>query len=542
MLCGVGVAAIAGWLLAGGSLTPPETLVGSLAPGAAGTPAGAAPVHLDSTPSRAQVSIDGARVGWTPLDVWLSPGQHALSAQHPDALDQDQTLAIPEYGATVSLTLWRRRPDVLPLRPVYPGASLVDARLLDDGQVALLVSLPAQAGALGATRELWRLDPTTGQLSKVTTSGIETPVATMALEPDGQRVAYVTAGSSSAVTASLWPTSGRAPTGPQPTSHPEAVWVAPVDGTEAPHRVFELPSASGPIPLSDPERIVDLVWTPDDARLVAITRQAGPPARARVVVLHVPATDEPDSQSMADERVLLPAEVVPGSSMADPSGRWLALVTHAAVAPGGNDLLNLCVLELPPDGTFRDLAELGAAARAPTTAPMAWPPAADGSPDRLVFVAPAPASAPGGGPFGLFGLFGALRSAAPSAGLFLANLDGSDLAAAQPRRLGTAVNTVGPIWRSENTLFGLARQDDGGLGLRSIDATTGAVHDLGVRLPAGTGQGVGLAARWDDRHGRALLLARPSTGGAVGSTAPTGPLQAWLVSFVSSESAASVAH
>ena len=55
---------------------------------------------------------------------------------------------------------------------------------------------------------------------------------------------------------------------------------------------------------------------------------------------------------------------------------------------------------------------------------------------------------------------------------------------------------------------------------------TGATHDLGVRLPASTGQGAGLAARWDTRHGYALLLAHPSNGGTGGTA-----LQAWLVSF-----------
>ena len=136
----------------------------------------------------------------------------------------------------------------------------------------------------------------------------------------------------------------------------------------------------------------------------------------------------------------------------------------------------------------------------------------------------------------MFGLFGALRAAAPPSGLFLANLAVSDLAAVQPRRLGTAINMMGPVWRSETTLFGLARESDGTLSLRSIDATTGAVGDLGVRLPAGTGHGLGLSARWDARHGHALVLARPSTGGAVG-TAASGPLQAWLVSFVSPSAA-----
>ena len=46
--------------------------------------------------------------------------------------------------------------------------------------------------------------------------------------------------------------------------------------------------------------------------------------------------------------MLLPAEVQPGSAVPDPSRRWLALVTHAAVAPGGSDLLTLCVLQLQP--------------------------------------------------------------------------------------------------------------------------------------------------------------------------------------------------
>src|SRR5260370_36535267 len=76
-------------------------------------------------------------------------------------------------------------------------------------------------------------------------------------------------------------------------------------------------------------------------------------------------------------------------------------------------------------------------------------------------------------------------------------------------------------------VVGFARQDDGTLALRSIDPTSGAVRDLGVRLPPGTAQGTGLSARWDTRHGRALLLAQPSTGGAPGARAagraPPGP-------------------
>jgi hypothetical protein len=63
-------------------------------------------------------------------------------------------------------------------------------------------------------------------------------------------------------------------------------------------------------------------------------------------------------------------------------------------------------------------------------------------------------------------------------------MQASGLKDAQPCRLGTALNTFGPVWRSMNTLFGFARQDDGTLELHAIDPPSGAVHDLGVRLPA----------------------------------------------------------
>ena len=43
----------------------------------------------------------------------------------------------------------------------------------------------------------------------------------------------------------------------------------------------------------------------------------------------------------------------------------------------------------------------------------------------------------------------------------MANLESSGLQDVQPRRLGTAINTFGPVWRSESALLGFARQDDG---------------------------------------------------------------------------------
>jgi len=212
----------------------------------------------------------------------------------------------------------------------------------------------------------------------------------MVLAPDGEQVAYVTPGSSAAVTAGLWLVHANASAAPRQESHPEAVWAAPVDGIGLPRRIFEVASHSTPATSGGSEHIVDLVWVPDGSRLVAITRQAGPPARARVVLLNIPVHQAADDQPAPSELVLLPAEGQPGSAVPDPSGRWLALVTHAAVAPGGSDLLTLCVFQLQPGGLTRDLADLGSAARAPSAAPLAWPPAAASQPDRLVFVGPAP--------------------------------------------------------------------------------------------------------------------------------------------------------
>ena len=111
------------------------------------------------------------------------------------------------------------------------------------------------------------------------------------------------------------------------------------------------------------------------------------------------------------------------------------------------------------------------------------------------------------------------------------DVEASGLQEAQPRRVGSTTGVVGPVGRSDNALLGFARQDDGTLGLRSIDPTSGAVHDTGVRLAAGTGQGSGLAARWDTVHGYAALTTR-ATASTIGTTSGmSGALQAWLVSF-----------
>jgi hypothetical protein len=552
--CAIGIAAVAGWMLAGGGVgvgvgenLPFSEILFSRPASVAKDSADGAPVHIDTSPAGAQVRIDGSGAGKTPLDVRLEPGQHVLRLQHPDALDDERIVQIAETGATLDIAMWRKRADVVAIRPVYPGALLLDARFLNDGQVVVLVDLPVPTGAPRPGRELWLLDPSTGRLARPDIAGVDATAANMVLAPSGDQVAYVTPGSSAPVTVTGWSTAGSADKATPRTNQPESVWLASLDGSRPPQRIFQLPSPSpspvAPATTADPEHIADLVWTPDGSRLVVITRATGAPVRSRLFLLNVSAAA--DSQAAdADELVLLPAEVLPGAAVPEPSGRWLALVTHTA-ASGGSNLVSLCVLELRAGGAFRDVADLSTGAGVPVTAPVAWPPAAAPDPgDRLVFVGPAPDAAAAGG--GLFGIIGALRPSAPPSGLFMADLElkkASGLADAQPRRLGTAINNFGLVWRFDTTLYGFARQDDGTLALHSIDPASRAVHDLGVRLPAVTAQGTtGLSVRWDARHGDALLLAHAPGGGPSAASAGGGPVQAWLVSFVSASAQPGPAH
>ncbi len=265
-LCGIGVAAAAGWLLAGGPVPSIRMLFGQVEPAAAESVAGGAPVHLDSTPSGAVVRIDGTSRGQTPLDTRLSPGQHTLNLDQPDSLAEQQTVDVADGGASVHIDLWQRRPQVVPLRPVYPGASLRDVAFLNDGQLLLSVATPTQAASSTAATELWRMDPATGQLGRLGVPGLQIAPSMMAVAPDDDQVAYVVPGSSAATTASGWSTTSNKPSSGatlQP-SQPESIWVAPLEASQSPRHVYDLPSMAAPsLRPGSPEHIVELVWTPD---------------------------------------------------------------------------------------------------------------------------------------------------------------------------------------------------------------------------------------------------------------------------------------
>ena len=84
-------------------------------------------------------------------------------------------------------------------------------------------------------------------------------------------MAYLVQGSAG-VSASLWPATGSAPVR-DAASRQAAVWLTSRDNSAPPRKLFELPHAVG-TSATDTEQLVDLVWTPDGAHLVAITRPA----------------------------------------------------------------------------------------------------------------------------------------------------------------------------------------------------------------------------------------------------------------------------
>jgi hypothetical protein len=331
-------------------------------------------VRLDSTPSGADVRVDGKRRSQTPTLLSLSSGSHSLVIKKSDSLEHVQPLEVAANGTAVSIHLWRREPDIISIRPVLPGAILTDARFIATGVLGLTVNGRGGSSATqpGGPTETWQLDPETGSLVRLPfASSLQSSVHTAALAPDGKQVAYATGGSGT--TNSVWPTT---PTAVRPDSIAPAlpsVRVSNVDGTNA-HTAVELARAPGSSS-SDTERVTDLVWTPDGERLVIVIRTNGTPARSSLVLVYLgPRREQADPRPRRTELAVLPAEVVPGSAMTDPTGRWLSFLAHAATTSNTNTGVSLCVVELRPGGAFRDVADLGPLQRLPAVASVAWVP------------------------------------------------------------------------------------------------------------------------------------------------------------------------
>jgi hypothetical protein len=521
-------AAAAGWFVSTGDMLRLPALLTKGAIQIDNSPADGVPVSIVSTPSGATVEIDGVRRATTPAQLSISPGSHTLGLRQPDSLDFFRPLNVPPQGSASSSDLWRRKPNVVPVRPVYPGATLAHEQFEQDGGLDLSVrsgSVTTQNGP--GPSELWRLDPLTANLTKW--PGVSGPGTTSvtALAPDGKTAAYAT--DATAAPQSLWSST---PAGPSAdgTSAIPAVWIRSVGSAGGARPVFALGHSDRANQSSNDEHITDLVWTPDGQHLIVVTRTDATPARSRLTLVDLTAMDTPGAGSPeATDLIILPAEVLPNSATPDPSGRWLAFLARATTTSNTDSAVTLCVVELRTGGSFRDIADVGSVQRLPAVAPLAWAPADLSHPSaRLAYVAPMPASAANSSVSPL-DVFSALRPAAPPSGLFAVDMDSAEPGAAQPRRVGTSTGTAAPVWRDASTLLGFARHDDGSLLLRSIDMSSGVAHDTAAEFPPGTAEGTGLGARWDVVHARALLVTRAGTNTSANSTSD---VEAWLVSFL----------
>jgi hypothetical protein len=401
----------------------------------------------------------------------------------------------------VNVTMFERRPDAVQLKPAYPGASINGATFLDDGRVALLMGLPSQAGD-GLVNEAWIFDPASGTLTPFAASA-NPRASIVVVSPDGHRLAYAHP--------------------PQADSTPgkrlAEVVVGESDGaTTAP--VFVLPptrgiSATGSGTNREVEEVRDVVWAPDSRHLLVVVRlvgvATGPPAASRSRFVLVDAVPSDGQQSPATELLTLPAEVVAGSYSWAPDGHWVAFLTRAMSESGSTDFTALCALDTNAAGDvagFRYVADLARQSDPASLIPVTdvgWSPAGD---SRLLYTAPTPKITVSN-PLGL------PTTSGGDPGLFAAMPAGPALTAEEGQRLGSATGLFAPTWLDTGDggakmLLALARSEKGSkpLMIRGVDAVSGATEDFGIELPAGVGGSSAVAARWDVRHGRLLLLAR----------------------------------
>jgi PEGA domain len=520
--------AVAGWVVSAGDMSRLPALLTNGRVQIDNAPADGVPVSIVSTPSGAAVEIDGVRRATTPAQLSLSPGSHTLGLRQPDSLDMFRLLNVSPQGAETSSNLWRRKPTVVAVRPVSPGATLANEQFEQEGGLDLSIRSGAATTEKGPSpSELWRLDPLTGSLTRmpgVSGSGDRTSV--LALAPGGQTVAYAT--DATPTSPSRWSSIAAGSSADQTAAMP-TVWIRSVGSAQGGRQVFAIDRRRD-APKTNDEHITDLIWTPDGQRLVVITRTDSTPVRSRLTlvdltVMNTPGGGAPESTDL----MIVPAELLPNSAIPDPSGHWLAFLARATTTSNSSSGVTLCIVELRSGGSFRDIADVGSVQRLAAVAPLAWAPSdLSHASARLAYVAPVPASAANSG-VGPLDIFSALKPAAAPSGLFIVDMDSTAPSAGQPRRIGTMTGTAAPVWRDAATLLGFGRRDDGSLLLRSIDVASGVAHDTGAEFPPGTAQGTGLGARWDVAHGRALLVTRAGTG--IPGTSPS-DLQAWLVSFL----------
>ncbi len=400
-------------------------------------------LEISSTPADATVEVDGRKRGQTPLTLALAAHDHTIVLHRAGYADAPYDVSLTT-GVTTTLhaDLWLRSPHLQRLRPALPGASIHHADFLADGRVILVLSLPPsderQAWVVAGSSQIDRLGPANVQGS-------------LAVSPDAQQVAYLARSDKAGVTSRL-----------------DEVWIAAAQGDKRERR-YSLPAtASG-------ESLVDVAWSGHGAGLLLISRQGLNGGGVRTVLRWLDV-----GSGEVRDLVNLPSEVVAGSFLWSPSGKWTAFLAQAG------SLSSLCLLEIET-GRLRYLADVQASDTHPLPAPpLAWSP----NGDAILYAASAQESAKQSG---------WLLGAKPKPALFLGSL-------ADPvgQRLGD-VEGYFPVWRSDGSL--LAFTGTGGKGaltLRAISAA-GTARDVGeVQLDAAT-----YAVRWDAVRAQALLAVRP---------------------------------
>ena len=403
-------------------------------------------VDITSRPP-ARVSIDGQDAGSTPLVTTLASGPHIVAFKQTGAVETTYTLPADTERATWSVALWAGQPVVSRLRSTLPGAALSGARLLDDGRVALTISLPA-----GHQLQAWRLEPVTGAVEPLLEGVIGTRVV---VSPDARQVALLGNAIGPPVRA-VDPLDGEG-------ARSEVAWIFDA-GAAAPARGWRAPLSRG-------ESLVDLTWSPRAERWLVIGTlpQGGRAAASRLWFVD-PATLE------WSEAAQLPSGVVPGSAVWSPDGLHVAFVAHAA---GVNAL---CLLDV--DGGFRYVADLDPSIDPPGVPPAAW--SADSQ--QLLFVAPRQRFP--GVPVTW------LQPEVPPRVLYVANL-----AEARPTELSdTTIDSA--VWREDGQIVGLGRLgSDGLLDLRLMNGPPAGQHL--VQLPVKPAAAYG--AVWDIPRARVLI-------------------------------------
>jgi hypothetical protein len=427
--------------------------------------AGAVPLNVTSTPSGARVWVDGHEQGIAPSRVAVEPGAHDVVLKTADGLEGRYSLDVGRDGQTFDAVLWRKAPTVTHLRPTLPGAVLSDVRLLDTGELGLVMSLPP-----GQQVEAWSLDPRGGSVQLIMHA---MPGARLAFAPDGRHLAYLgpdvgppRAASDAAYDSSdatdqalrnlrvLWLFNSS-----DSTSSPDAGWRAPLEATE---------------------HLVDVSWSPQADQLLVVASRPLPGGARRSRAWFVAADGR-----QAEPAVTLPSDVAPGTATWSPDGSRVGFIAHAGQVNA------LCLLSR--DGSFRYLADLDPSPGPPLAAPsLSW--SSDGQ--RILFVAPRQRT-PGT----------AFDWLAPSTqhAVFEAALDQG----APTLIVDNAPDDV--TWREDGQMLGLGRAGpDAPLGIRVLNRSGTRSQDL-VQLPLKPGRQY--TATWDLPHAQVLVMSRGATTG-----------------------------